>query len=81
MTTVEELKTFLDSMMQDYSLPRNVRKAAETIKTILQDTNKPKDLRKADALEILDSLADDPNVPLHARTIIWNVIGAVEALA
>jgi hypothetical protein len=68
-------------MMQDYSLPRNVRRAAEEIKSVLKDESRPNDLKKADALEILDNLANDPNVPLHARTVIWNIIGAVEALA
>jgi len=81
MTTVAELETFLTSMAQDYSLPRNVRKAAEEIKSILKDGSRPNDLKKADALEILDNLANDPNVPLHARTAIWNIIGALEALA
>jgi len=81
MTTVIEVETSLTSMMQDYSLPRNVRKAAEEIKKILEDKKMPADLKKAKALEILDNIANDPNVPLHARTAIWNVIGAVEALA
>ncbi len=81
MTTVMELETFLNSIVQDYSLPRNVKRAAEEIRKILQDESMPIDLKKADALEILDNLANDPNVPMHARTAIWNIIGAVEALA
>ncbi|MDY6985203.1 MAG: UPF0147 family protein [Candidatus Thermoplasmatota archaeon] len=81
MTTVMELETFLNSIAQDYSLPRNVKRAADEIRKILQDESRPIDLKKADALEILDNLANDPNVPLHARTAIWNIIGAVEALA
>jgi uncharacterized protein (UPF0147 family) len=30
---------------------------------------------------ILDDLANDPNIPLHGRTLIWNVISQLEVIS
>ncbi|NOQ54535.1 MAG: hypothetical protein GQ558_08025, partial [Thermoplasmata archaeon] len=34
----------------------------------------------AKANSILDQLADDPNIPLHGRTLIWNIITQLETV-
>ena len=81
MKGLEQLFNLLDSVDQDYSIPRNIRRGAESIKEILSDESVQKDLRKANALEILDALANDPNVPMHARSLIWNAMGLIEAIA
>jgi Uncharacterized protein conserved in archaea len=81
MTELEQLFNLLDSMDQDYSIPRNVRRRVENVKKILSDESVPNDLRKANALEILDDLANNPNVPMHARSLIWNAMGLIEAFA
>ena len=81
MTELEQLFNLLDSVDQDYSIPRNVRRKVENVKKILSDESVPKDLRKANALEILDDLANNPNVPIHARSLIWNAMGQIEAFA
>jgi uncharacterized protein (UPF0147 family) len=28
----------------------------------------------------MDDLANDPNIPLHGRTLIWNVISQLETV-
>jgi uncharacterized protein (UPF0147 family) len=39
------------------------------------------DVRATSAILILDDLANDPNIPLHGRTLIWNVISQLEVLS
>jgi len=38
------------------------------------------DVRSASAVMILDELANDPNIPLHGRTLIWNIISQLETV-
>jgi len=54
---------------------------AEEIKQILHNDSDPIDLRVASATAILDELANDPNIPLHGRTLIWNIMSRLEELA
>jgi uncharacterized protein (UPF0147 family) len=35
-------------------------------------------VRAADAIVILEEISEDPNMPMHTRTIIWEVLGALE---
>ena len=71
----------LDMLHEDNSIPRNIRREAEEVKnTLLHDTG-PLDVRVATASAKLDELANDPNIPLHGRTLIWNIMSRLEELA
>ena len=71
----------LNMISEDNSIPRNIRRGAESVKQILLDDNDPIDLRVASAVSTLDELANDPNIPLHGRTLIWNIMSRLEELA
>lgn len=71
----------LDNLAEDSSVPRNIRKGATDAKARLQDTKDAMDVRATSAIIILDDLANDPNIPLHGRTLIWNVISQLEVLS
>ena len=43
--------------------------------------NDPLDVRIASATSRLDELANDPNIPLHGRTLIWNIMSRLEEIA
>jgi len=71
----------LDMLNGDNSIPRNIRRGAEEIKTALLRESDPLDVRVASATSRLDELAIDPNIPLHGRTLIWNIMSRLEELA
>ncbi len=71
----------LDMLNEDSSIPRNIRRGAEEIKTALLRNSDPLDVRVASATSRLDELANDPNIPLHGRTLIWNIMSRLEELA
>lgn len=71
----------LDMLSDDNSVPRNIRRGAEEIKTALLRNSDPLDVRVASATSRLDELANDPNIPLHGRTLIWNIMSRLEELA
>ncbi len=78
---IDQICDGLNMISEDNSIPRNIRRGAEEVKQILLKTNDPIDLRVASATSILDELANDPNIPLHGRTLIWNIMSRLEELA
>jgi len=83
MDTDEKLKQIsqiLDQLADDSSVPRNIRRGAGEAKNLLMKEKEALDLRVASAIFILDDLANDPNIPLHGRTLIWNVISQLETV-
>ena len=75
---IKQITDVLDMLAEDTSIPRNIRKGATDAKARLLDTKEAMDVRATGAIVILDDLANDPNIPLHGRTIIWNVISQLE---
>ncbi len=67
-----------DQVVQDTVVPRNIRRAAEQAIEVLLDSSKEPTVRAADAIAILEDISEDPNMPMHTRTIIWEVLGALE---
>jgi uncharacterized protein (UPF0147 family) len=71
----------LNMITEDNSIPRNIRRGAEEVKQLLLKLEDPIDLRVSSATSRLDELANDPNIPLHGRTLIWNIMSRLEELA
>lgn len=70
----------LDQMSEDTTVPRNVRRGAKETKERLMNEEEPLDVRTASAIFTLDELANDPNIPLHGRTIIYELISQLETI-
>ncbi len=79
-TKIENITGGLEMLIEDTSVPRNIRKASEEIKGLLGDEGEPLDVRKARAISTLDDMANDPNIPLHGRTLVWNIMSQLETL-
>ncbi|MEE9163656.1 MAG: UPF0147 family protein [Thermoplasmata archaeon] len=83
METEQKLKQILDGLGQlaeDTSVPRNIRRGALNARELLLKEEDALDVRAASAIFILDDLANDPNIPLHGRTLIWNIISQLETV-
>jgi hypothetical protein len=66
--------------MSDDAVPRNIRRSAESVKTILMDESVNEAIKAASTIAILDEISYDPNIPLHTRTLIWNVASQLETI-
>jgi len=77
---LKQIMDVLDQLAEDTSVPRNIRRGANDAKTALNKTANAMDVRVASAVNILDDLANDPNIPLHGRTQIWNIISQLSQL-
>ena len=83
MTSTEKLQRVAEIIARvadDTSVPRNIRRAAnEARETLLKGEGDPV-VRAASAISILDEISNDPNMPVHARTTIWNALSILETI-
>lgn len=77
---LEQIAQGLDMLHEDTSVPRNIRRGAEEAKKILLEGTDALDVRKSSAINILDDLANDPNIPMHGRTLIWSMMSQLETI-
>ena len=78
---INEIVASLDDLVNDTSVPRNIRRGAKEASTKwLMNTSKPFDVRIFTVINILEELADDPNIPMHARTQIYGIISNLESV-
>lgn len=78
---LKQMSDVIDQLIEDTSVPRNIRRGADNAKKLLMNKAEPLDVRVAGAVSVLDELANDPNIPLHGRTLIWNIISGLETVA
>jgi hypothetical protein len=70
----------LERIMSDDTVPRNIRRSAESVKSTLLNKQDSEAIRASSAISILDEISNDPNIPLHTRTLIWNVASQLETI-
>jgi uncharacterized protein len=70
----------LGQLADDASVPRNIRRGAQSAREELSKPNVAMDVRVASTVYVLDDLANDPNIPTHGRTAIWSIISSLESL-
>lgn len=70
----------LDSITSDSSVPRNIRRSVNEMISILNNKSEPVFLRAASSISILEDISNDPNLPLHTRTLVWNLSSQLETI-
>ncbi len=79
-TPLQRLVDSLGELADDPSVPRNIRRGAQSAKEEILKPRVALDVRIASAVTVLDDLANDPNIPTHGRTAIWSIISGLESL-
>ncbi len=70
----------IDILVEDSSVPRGVKTALSDVKECLTSGECDMHLRKDDAQLMLTDIADDPNLPINGRTVVWDVLSRIESL-
>lgn len=70
----------LDRIINDDSVPRNIRRSSDNIKNVLSNEKEPVSKRAAKVISSLDEIGNDPNVPIHTRTLIWGLSSRLESI-
>jgi len=79
MASVEEIIKLLDSVIEDSSVPKNIRKAVSEAKLRLCADDELI-VNVSAAIYSLESIAEDVNMPPHARMQIWSIMSELESL-
>lgn len=78
MEDFNNVTAILDQIINDRTVPKNIRKAAEDSKVSLSDGKESVEVRISTAIHILDEIINDPNMPMYTRTQIWSVCSLLE---
>ena len=81
MVHVKDVIETVNEIMEDPSLPKNIKSNLECIINVLKDS-KPNDIKlKADkCIHDLDDISSDVNLQPFVRTQLWSVVSMLEAL-
>ncbi|MEA2045454.1 MAG: UPF0147 family protein [Euryarchaeota archaeon] len=77
---IKQCVEVLERVIGDDTVPRNIRRSAENVRNILLNDKDSKAVRAASAISVLDEISNDPNIPLHTRTLVWNVASQLETI-
>ena len=77
---IQQCIEVINRIINDDSVPRNIRRSANEINTILSNKKESPTIRAAVSIRILDDISTDQNLPLHTRTLVWNLAGQLETI-
>jgi uncharacterized protein (UPF0147 family) len=80
MVDLTQVNNLLDQIINDKTVPKNIRAAAENSKNALNSGGMSEELKISTAIHTLDEITNDPNMPIYARTKIWNAVSMLEQL-
>jgi len=76
---MQDIIEMLEIVTGDTSVPKNIRKAlTEARDKLKSDDDLP--VKVSSAVYSLDSVSEDINMPMHARTQIWTILSALEGI-
>ena len=76
---VERITKQMELLMNDLSVPKNVRGAITEARNRL-NTGEAFIVRISSAIYSLDAVSGDINLPPQARTAIWNILSMLESI-
>jgi uncharacterized protein (UPF0147 family) len=79
MKQIDEVIEVLTELVEDNTVPKNVKTHIEQIIHALKG-NQELSLKLHKALSLLDEISDDANIQPYTRTQIWNVASMLESL-
>lgn len=77
---IDEVSEILEYIKENNTVPRNIREAANESKILLNDESQDQSVKISTVLTKLDEISNDPNIPVHARTLIWEVLSKLESI-
>ena len=77
---LSDVRDALNEMIDDATVPKNVKLKLNSTLQALSDENEDVSLRINKALNELDELTDDINIESFTRTQLWNVVSMLEMI-
>ena len=77
---LQKAVTSLQQIAESNITPRNIRKIVKDSVTMLHDPKLSLAVRAANAISMLDEVAQDPNMPSFARVTLWSAVSELESI-
>ena len=77
---LKQVAEIMARVAEDTSVPRNIRQTASEVREALLKKEDDPIVRAALATRALDEISNDPNMPVHTRTAIWNAVSILETI-
>ena len=68
----------LDAILNDRTVPKNIKSIVQNSKNTLGSKEGNLVVKISSMINDLDSVTNDPNMPLYTRTQIWNLVSLLE---
>ncbi len=76
---IEAVVQIMDDIINDSSVPRNIRRAVAQAKELVLKKEGDPVVNVTEAIYLLDEASNDINMPMHTRTQVWQIMGALES--
>ena len=77
---LNEVVSKINEVCEDQSLHKRVKEALSKVSENLGKTEKDTAIKITSAIYALDELANDVNIPVHEKTVLWDVISHLESI-
>jgi uncharacterized protein len=77
---ISNIKQQIDMLLNDNSVPRNVKTALSDARKALDQPEAGYSVRSSAATYKIDEVSNDINLPPYARTVIWNLLSLLESI-
>ncbi|MCL4389182.1 MAG: UPF0147 family protein [Candidatus Marsarchaeota archaeon] len=77
--TISQITAKMDMLINDTTVPKNVRSAVSTAKAQL-NVSGDRTVRVSNAIYNIDGVSNDINLPPQARTALWSILSMLEAI-
>ncbi|MFW9878423.1 MAG: UPF0147 family protein [Candidatus Thorarchaeota archaeon] len=74
----ETVENLLNGMLGDRSVPRNIKRVAQRSINELHKEDETPGVISSNVMYMVDDLAQDANIPFHARTTVYRIISILE---
>lgn len=73
------VRTLLNGMLNDRSVPRNIKRIAQKGINHLEEDESP-GVISSNVMYLVDDLSQDPNCPFHTRTTLYRILSILEKI-
>ena len=78
MKNLDDAIEIIDEIIEDRTVPKNIRETLKEVKVFVR-SDEDAEIKKDRAIQLLDNVVSDPNMPVYTRTQIWNLISTIES--
>lgn len=76
---IQDVIELLDQIESDVTVPKNIRLRIKNAMNVLEENGKKSVVKADKAIEELDFISDDYNLPTYTRTQIWHIVSLLES--